>query len=117
MSYYLRNKARHDAATKKNYQEVRRQVLDAYGGKCNCCGEGTPEFLGVDHVFGGGGAQRKALGLTGYTLYRWLRRNGFPKDEFQLLCHNCNQAKGYYRECPHERERRLREADRAGVSA
>jgi hypothetical protein len=26
--------------------------------------------------------------------------NEFP-DGFQVLCHNCNLAKGYYGECPH----------------
>jgi predicted HNH restriction endonuclease len=30
-----------------------------------------------------------------------LKRQGFPKDEFQLLCSNCNQAKHRYGQCPH----------------
>lgn len=30
----------------------------------------------------------------------WIIKNKFPK-KFQLLCHNCNQAIGYYGSCPH----------------
>lgn len=101
-AYYLQNKERHDANTKRNYQAVRAEVLAAYGGACACCGESTPEFLGIDHIFNDGAEDRKRRGMSGYTLYRHLRRNGFPKDRFQLLCHNCNQAKGYYKICPHQ---------------
>jgi len=104
-TWYERNKEKHDAATKENYRRVRADVIEAYGGKCVCCGEGTPEFLGIDHIFCDGGKERRERGLSGATLYRELRRNGYPKDRYQLLCHNCNQAKGYYRVCPHERIR------------
>lgn len=100
--YYLKNKARHDANTKRNYQAVRAAVLEAYGGRCACCAEDTPQFLGVDHIFSDGAHDRKKLGMSGYTLYRKLKRDNYPKDRFQLLCHNCNQAKGYYGVCPHQ---------------
>ena len=99
-TWYESHREAHNAATKRNYQAVRQEVLDAYGGLCACCGETTPEFLGIDHINGRGSIERK--GMTGYTLYRKLRREGFPKDLYQLLCHNCNQAKGYYRVCPHQ---------------
>lgn len=26
-------------------------------------------------------------------MYRWLRKNGFPKDRFRVLCFNCNCAR------------------------
>ena len=38
----------------------------------------------------------------GSTLHKWIKDNNFP-DGFQILCHNCNQAKGYYGICPHEK--------------
>jgi hypothetical protein len=36
----------------------------------------------------------------------WLIREKLP-DGFRVLCHNCNQAIGYYGVCPHESELRL----------
>jgi hypothetical protein len=94
---------RHRSSCRRSYLKARTDVLDAYGGKCKCCGETTPEFLGIDHIHGDGAHDRKVLGMSGVTLYRKLRREGYPTDRFQLLCHNCNQAKGYYGQCPHAR--------------
>lgn len=90
-----RNKARNDA--------LREEVLAAYGHRCACCGEGTAEFLAVDHINGRGAKHLKELNLTGRGFYRWLKRRGFPRDDFRLLCHNCNCARGFYGYCPHER--------------
>lgn len=84
----------------KKYRDSRRaRVLDAYGNACACCGEKQREFLSVDHIFGGGRQHLKQLGFL--HLYEWLERNGYPRG-FQLLCHNCNQAKGHYGVCPHK---------------
>ena len=68
--------------------------------QCACCGETQICFLGIDHINGGGYEDRKK-GLGGGTLYHYLRKNNYPKG-FQVLCHNCNQAKGYYGKCPHQ---------------
>jgi hypothetical protein len=81
----------------------RERVLAEYGGACACCGETTPEFLAIDHVFNDGEAHRRELKGYGRAIYLWLARNGYPKDgRFQLLCHNCNTAKGLYGGCPHQ---------------
>jgi len=56
--------------------------------------------LGIDHINGGGGKHRKELTIQGITIYIFLKRNNYPK-EYQVLCHNCNLAKGFYGECPH----------------
>lgn len=32
----------------------------------------------------------------------WQRKNNYPKG-FQVLCHNCNLAKGFYGKCPHQK--------------
>lgn len=84
--------------------DTKRAVFDHYGRRCVCCGETTPEFLSVDHVDGGGTKHRESLagGKSGSGFYRWLRRNNFPAG-FQVLCFNCNCAKGFYGECPHAR--------------
>ena len=85
-------------------QLVRMEVLIHYGGnppKCKCCGESTVEFLCIDHINGGGSKKRKALG-NGH-MYTWIRNN-YPED-LQVLCHNCNMAKGFYGTCPHKLEK------------
>ncbi len=76
-------------------------VLQHYGMKCACCGEETYEFLSIDHINGGGHQHKMKIGNH---LYRWLKKNNYPPG-FQTLCHNCNAAKGFYGQCPHERER------------
>jgi hypothetical protein len=82
------------------HQRLRAEVFVGYGGPvCACCGEDTPEFLEIDHIDGGGTKHRKEIGGR---LYAWLRRNGFPPG-FQVLCANCNVAKGRYGVCPHRR--------------
>ena len=81
------------------------EVLIAYSGappSCACCGESTLQFLAIDHVNGDGGAIRRRTGLNaGAAYYRFLKREGFPPGR-QVLCHNCNLAKGFYGKCPHE---------------
>lgn len=81
---------------------VKIKVIEAYGGKCICCEEKTPEFLTIDHINNDGAADRKKNGKkSGTKLYRWLIRNDFPKYNYQLLCYNCNCAKGFFGYCPH----------------
>ncbi len=86
---------------------LRAEVLAAYGGACKCCGERTPEFLAVDHVNNDGAEHRKMLRqkpdpseIRSAEIYYWLREKGYPEG-FQILCHNCNIAKGLYGACPH----------------
>ena len=96
---------RHGACASCRGCEVKRlraQVIEAYGGRCACCGETTPEFLSVDHINNDGGQHRRN-GLSGPRFYRWLKATGFPKDAFTLLCFNCNCAKGFFGGCPHQR--------------
>lgn len=90
--------------TERSNEKVLREklsVFDAYGGrKCACCGEDHIEFLQLDHVNSNGADDRKQ-GLMGTALYRKLKRQGYPPG-FQVLCANCNFAKGLYGQCPHQ---------------
>jgi len=99
---YHRNPAPRRAYMKQYYKNLRAEVLAAYGGQCACCGENHVEFLNVDHVDGTGAAHRRTV--PGNRILQWLKLRGFPKDGFQLLCWNCNCAKGVYGRCPHESE-------------
>jgi hypothetical protein len=71
-------------------------MLRAYGSRCACCGENEIWFLALDHI----GGRDKTINRGKQELSR-LRRLGWPKDNYQLLCHNCNLAKGFYGVCPH----------------
>lgn len=99
---YARRREQLSVRARAVREQTRTDVLLAYGHRCHCCGESTREFLGVDHIKGGGNQHRKRTGLTGRRFYAWLKRQGFPRDDFRLLCHNCNFAKGLYHHCPHE---------------
>ena len=104
--YQEKNKERLRIYHRDKGRDLRRLVLQKYGDKCVCCNESTPEFLSIDHINGGGNKHRQSLGKNGTkggSFYLWLRRNNFPKEGFQLLCHNCNFAKGHYSMCPHAR--------------
>ena len=103
-SYWERNKERMKEIFKKNHIKTRTLALEKYGGKppkCACCGETIIEFLGIDHINGGGNKHR--MGKTSKDIYRWLLRTRKKPKQFQVLCHNCNCAKGYYGYCPHEK--------------
>jgi hypothetical protein len=90
------------ARTDRYHRNLRLSVLSAYGGRCACCLEDKYEFLAIDHINGGGSKHRQSEAKTG--LYQWLKNNNYPEG-FQVLCHNCNMAKGFYGSCPHEKDR------------
>lgn len=94
--YYLRNLEN----AKRYRMERRKQVIEAYGGKCVCCGETEWKFLTLDHPNGDGQQDRaKYRNATG-QLFGWVIKNGFPKN-YRLLCMNCNWVRRYDK-CPHE---------------
>ena len=70
---------------------------------CRCCGENTDvRFLAIDHIQGKKNLPKSEAKLGGDKLILFLRKNNFP-DGYQVLCHNCNAAKGFPKnnnECP-----------------
>ena len=92
----------------KKHREVKYEVMKEFSKRqsnsnvpcCACCGEYIVEFLSLDHVDG-----RKVLEhgkyMMGTRLYYWARRNDYPPT-LQVLCFNCNCAKGSYGICPHK---------------
>jgi hypothetical protein len=100
-----RRTARRDQTNKKRRernQATKEEVIIHYGKICQCCGESKKEFLCIDHINGGGNKHRKEIESRGsYSMYQWLKKNNFPNG-FQVLCHNCNMAKGIYGICPHQ---------------
>lgn len=99
--YHRLHPEQRKATNRRRRQKLKEEVIQAYGGKCECCGETTPEFLALDHRNGGGSQHRKTV-TSPTEMRRLVIRMGFPK-EYRLLCHNCNQAIGWFGSCPHAR--------------
>lgn len=108
--YIFENKQEILERDKSRREILRLQVVDAYGGKCECCGETEPKFLCIHHVNGDGKVDR-ANGYGGVSLFAKLRREGWPRERYKLLCHNCNNAIRLLGDCPHQTERISEGAD------
>lgn len=94
---------RQTVSNRARRNEQRALVFANYGGaRCACCGETELEFLSIDHVMNDGAEHRKRV--IAASLLGWLIRNRFPAG-FQVLCMNCNFAKGKLGYCPHARGR------------
>ena len=107
-------KAKEDGKRLKILQEYSQRLSNSNVPCCNCCGENSYiEFLDVDHILGkkemDSIPELVAIGysskLVANKLKNWLIDNDFPEG-FQILCKNCNGAKGLYGVCPHEKERK-----------
>jgi hypothetical protein len=101
---YRKDPSSFNARNRESVLRLKRETLKHYGAACRCCGESHIELLTIDHLTGRGGRlhRRGKTPLVGARMYRWLRKKGFPKG-FQILCWNCNAAKGLFGSCPHSR--------------
>lgn len=80
---------------------IKKEVIDKYGGSCACCGELNVMFLSIDHIHGGGTKERTETRVMGGGLYKKLRTR--PVDpKYQVMCYNCNFARGNREHCPHK---------------
>ena len=88
---------------RRHVVKLKSETFDAYGGRiCNCCGEEEPLFLSIDHINNNGADHRREIGSGGGKgFYTWLRKNNYPEG-YQVLCFNCNVAKGHFGTCPHQ---------------
>ena len=92
-------RAKHNIWFRANHAKVRKETIEAYGGKCVCCGENKIEFLAIDHI-NGGGSQHRKRDSRATQMSHWLKEQGWP-DGYRILCHNCNLSIGFYGYCPH----------------
>lgn len=79
--------------TARAREKMRETMLVKYanGGipACSLCNNTDREVLGLDHIAGGGNAERKAYGAYVQGFYRKLAYS--PKrDDLRILCRNCN---------------------------
>ena len=109
-AWYQRNKDRILPIKTLRYRklliELRNNVFGHYGNRCNCCGLTDTHFLSVDHVnYGKGNGIPKTERKIGTSkMYEKIIAEGYPA-EYQILCMNCNWAKGIYGKCPHQTEK------------
>ena len=94
----LGRKNQFDALTR-----VKKEVFNAYGNKCVCCGEEEIHFLTLDHINGVPDRHKTENGkrITGLHFWRQIKKENFPED-CRILCWNCNASYGFYGFCPHQ---------------
>ncbi len=86
-----------------SWLRLRNEMLDAYGRRCACCGIDYVEFLTLEHINRDGSAHRLRVG-GGANTYRDLKKQGWPKSGYKVLCMNCNWGIRRGGICPHQRE-------------
>lgn len=84
----------------KRLQDKER-VIQHYGGKCQCqgCEENRLPFLTIDHIDGNGSKHRKLNRQANSNIWEVIIKENFP-ETYQILCWNCNCAKGQSQSCP-----------------
>jgi len=101
MNEYSRRGYPKQKENKREYQrnltlKYKQTFLDMYGNACSCCGETIFDFLTIEHKQG----QQKISRRTGLVAYRDAIKEYRP-DLYEVLCWNCNCAKGKLGYCPH----------------
>lgn len=106
-AYRAENGAKILKSKREALRAIRLEGIQAYGGKCSCCGESEKKFLTLDHINGVLESEPRHGGerITGQKIWRYLRQNGWPTNNYQILCWNCNCAKSIYGECPHKQRK------------
>lgn len=98
--YNERNKAKIRYQEAEARDKLRLEMVAAYGGKCLHCEEADPIVLTLDHINDDPEPEYEEAGTSsrgGNWLYGKLKREGWPKERFQLLCFNCNMRKEHKR--------------------
>ena len=104
--YILTNKKRRETVKSKVFSAYSKRISKSEIPCCNCCGlNDNLDFLAIDHIEGRKNLSEEEKNLKGQPLYGWLVKHHYPKG-YQVLCHNCNFAKGIKKnnnKCPHEK--------------
>ena len=91
----MSNTARNRNRSREQYRVWREAALKLVGRVCIGCGYNDLRALQIDHVEGGGSAERKSKKLNGYQYYQHIYNEVLSgeKSKYQTLCANCNRIK------------------------
>lgn len=90
-NYYAANRERKKYEAREYHASMKKRVFDMLGLKCVRCGFDDIRTLQIDHVDGGGVADRAKMTVN---YYKYILHNlllGSVK--YQVLCANCNWIK------------------------
>lgn len=100
-------KIRNDQSTaihKREYLILREEFFSIHGYRCSCCGDAHKEFLTIEHLNRGGKIHR-AKYRNYLCMLKDMKKRGWQKNEYILLCMNCNWVERNGSTCPHKLER------------
>ena len=81
--------------TRNRIRVIRSLILTKLGNRCVICGNGDPRVLQIDHINGKGCEERRKLGTSGLS-NKLIKLNEIElRQNYQLLCANCNSIKRY----------------------
>ena len=88
---------------KRLYAKYKSLVFDKLGNKCSCekCNINDIDSLSIDHIHGGGIQEKKVV--RGLKYLKHLNKLSIEelRNNYQLLCYNCNYSKGFFNVCGH----------------
>lgn len=88
----VRLRRQQKVCNKRKRTNDRKALIDNLGGVCVRCGFSDIRALCIDHVNGGGTAERKSFGGHTQRYYKMIADN-VDSGEYQILCANCNSIK------------------------
>jgi len=101
-SWYWKNRDRAIANRKKYALTFRAEMFSCLGSACACCGYNDKRFLSLDHINNDGWKERNTRRSAGIVGQKLAKKLGWDKTRYQILCFNCNLAKGFNKGvCPH----------------
>jgi hypothetical protein len=83
----------------EKYLKLKQDIISHYSNHnmlCICCSYSDIRALTIDHI-----TPSRGRSFKGDRLYSWLIENKYPEG-YQVLCLNCNKAKGIKEFCPHK---------------
>ena len=93
--YYWRNRDKVIAYTKQHQAETKAKAKHILSGdtlQCKRCGFDDERVLHIDHIHGGGHAERQVK--SAQMIRDWIVKNPeAAREKYQLLCANCNYLK------------------------
>lgn len=77
-----------------NYRRnIRIRLMNVLGSKCVRCNTSDLRVLQIDHINGGGIAERRQFGDYRLALLHYMKDPDLAKEKLQLLCANCHVLK------------------------